>query len=299
MRIIKAQVLGFCFGVRRAVEMIEAELRDRGPLYTLGAIVHNTHVVEALARSGAQLVHSLDEIPPGGTVAITAHGAGEEVYAEIRRRGLRLVDTTCTIVRRAQQTAAKLVEEGYFVVVYGEADHQEVKGILSWTRGEGIATLTPDIELPPEAKKIGIIAQTTKKPELFARFAQELIVRYTGKLGEIRIIDTTCPETGRRYQAGRELAEQVDALIVVGSRSSANTRKLAETCRGTGVPTYHIESADEIEPDWLAGRETFGVTAGASTPDNVIEEVVQKLREIDETKNAKGGNGDEEHLLKR
>ncbi len=289
MKIVRAKVLGFCFGVNRAVEMIETEVKEHGPLFTLGAIVHNTHVVETLAHKGARLVHSLDEVPPGGTVAITAHGAGEEVYAEIRRRGLRLVDTTCTIVRRAQQTAAKLVDEGYFVVVYGEADHPEVKGILSWTREKGIATLTPNIELPPEAKKIGIIAQTTKKPELFGQFAQELTKRYTGEVTEIRIIDTTCPETGRRYQAARELAEQVDALIVVGSRSSANTRKLAETCRGTGVPTYHIESADEINPDWLAGRETFGVTAGASTPDDVIEEVVRRLQEIDEIRTRKEG----------
>lgn len=289
MEIVRAKVLGFCFGVNRAVEMIETELREHGPLFTLGAIVHNTYVVEALAKEGAKLVNSLDDVPPGGTVAITAHGAGEEVYSEIHRRGLRLVDTTCTIVRRAQQTAAKLVEEGYFVILYGEADHPEVKGILSWTRGKGIATLIPDLELPPEAKKIGVIAQTTKKPELFAQFAQELTVHYTGKLAEIRIIDTTCPETGRRYQAAREIAEQVDALIVVGSRSSANTRKLAETCRGTGVATYHIESAREIDPEWLVGKERFGVTAGASTPDNVIEEVVRRLREIDETKTRKEG----------
>ena len=289
MKILRAKVLGFCFGVNRAVEMIETEVRDHGPLYTLGAIVHNTHVVNALAEKGAKLVRSLDDVPPGSTVAITAHGAGEEVYSAIRRRGLRLVDTTCTIVRRAQRTAAQLVDEGYFVVVYGEADHPEVKGILSWTREKGLATLTPDIAVPAEAKKIGIIAQTTKKPELFAAFAQELTKRYTGKVAEIRIIDTTCPETGRRYQAARELAGQVDALIVVGSRSSANTRKLAETCRETGVPTYHIESASEIDPTWLRERETFGVTAGASTPDNVIEAVVDKLRELDATRTRKEG----------
>ena len=289
MKIVRAKVLGFCFGVNRAVEMIETNLREHGPLYTLGAIVHNTHVVNALAAKGATLVHSLDEVPPGSTVAITAHGAGDEVYSEIKRRGLRLVDTTCTIVRRAQQTAAQLVDEGYFVVVYGEADHPEVKGILSWTRGQGIATLVPDIELPPGVRKVGLIAQTTKKPELFAKFARSLTMLYTGKVGEIRIIDTTCPETGRRYQAARDLATEVDLLIVVGSRSSANTRKLAETCRDTGVPTYHIESAAEIDPAWLPAVDRVGVTAGASTPDNVIDEVVRKLQNIDNTKSRKEG----------
>lgn len=280
MKVVRAEVLGFCFGVNRAVEMIETEVKENGPLYTLGAIVHNADVVEALARGGARLVHSLAEVPDGETVAITAHGAGEEVYSEIRRRGLRLVDTTCTIVRRAQQTAARLVEEGYLVVVYGEADHPEVKGILSWTRGKGIATLTPELNLPSEASRLGIVAQTTKKPELFTRFAQELTRRRAGKLSEIRIVDTTCPETGRRYQAGRDLAVRVESLIVVGSRSSANTRKLAETCRGTGVPTYHIESADEIDPEWVASAERVGVTAGASTPDSAIEAVISRLSEL-------------------
>jgi len=294
MKIVRAEILGFCFGVNRAVEMVETEVQEHGPLYTLGAIVHNAHVVEALAQKGARLVHSLDEVPEGGTVAITAHGAGEEVYSEIRRRGLRLVDTTCTIVRRAQQTAAKLVDEGYFVVVYGEADHPEVKGILSWTRGKGLATLTSQFDLPSEAKKVGIVAQTTKEPELFARFSRGLTERYAGSLSEIRIIDTTCPETGRRYQAGRELAGKVEVLIVVGSRTSANTRKLAETCRGTGVPTYHIESAGEIDSDWLVGIDRVGVTAGASTPDFVIDAVVRRLSDLGDGRedDRTGGKGE-------
>lgn len=299
MEIVKAKVLGFCFGVSRAVEMIESELEKSGPLCTLGAIVHNTHVVESLAREGGRLVHTLDDVPLGGTVAITAHGAGEEVYEEIRCRGLRLVDTTCPIVRRAQETAAALVKDGFFVVLYGEADHPEVKGILSWTRGKGVATLSPEITVPPGVKGIGVIAQTTKKPELFAQFAQDITKRYTGGVPEIRIVDTTCPETGRRYQAARELAQEVEALVVVGSRSSANTRKLAETCRATEVPTYHIESAVEIKREWLAGGERFGVTAGASTPDDVIEEVVQRLQTFNEEQARKEETEKSGNLLKR
>lgn len=278
MEIVKAKVFGFCFGVRRAVEVIETELDRNTPLCTLGAIVHNAHVVEALANKGAKLVQSLDEVPPGGAVAITAHGAGEEVYEDIRERGLRLIDTTCSIVRRAQQTAAALVDDGFFVVLYGGAEHPEVKGILSWTRGQGVATQTSKIDVPPGVKGIAVIAQTTENPRLFAEFAQQVTREQTGKVPEIRIIDTTCPETGRRYQAARELAQQVDSLIVVGSRSSANTRKLTETCRETGIPTHHIESAAEIEEAWLAGVDRFGVTAGASTPDDVITEVVLRLR---------------------
>jgi len=288
MSIERAKVLGFCGGVRRAVQMIESELAERGPLHTLGAIVHNAHVVDALAAKGARMATDLDGVPEDGTVAITAHGAGEEVFAEIERRGLRLVDTTCPIVRRAQETAARLVEEGFTVVLYGEAEHPEVRGILSWTRGRGMATQSPDVEIPIGERGIALIAQTTKNPTRFAEFAQTLVRRFTGAAPEIRIIDTTCPETGRRYQAAKDLAETVDALIVVGSRTSANTRKLAETCRETGVPTHHIESADEIDDDWLGGRSQFGVTAGASTPDDVINAVVRRL-EASELMRESGG----------
>ena len=277
MQVIKADVLGFCFGVRRAVAMIETELEKNGPLCTLGAIVHNTHVVESLTEKGGRLIHDLNEVRPNEAVAITAHGAGDEVYSAIRDRGLRIVDTTCPIVRRAQQTAEKLVKEGYFVIVYGEAEHPEVKGILSWTAGKGVATQTPEVEIPEGTTGIAVIAQTTKNPQQFAQFAERATREFAGKVTEIRIVNTTCPETGRRYQAGSELAKRVDVILVVGSRSSANTRKLAETCSATGVPTYHIESASEIKEEWFDGCDVCGVTAGASTPDEVIENVVNRL----------------------
>ena len=279
MIIERAKVLGFCGGVRRAVQMIETELEQSGPLCTLGAIVHNAHVVEQLAQKGATLVQKLEEVPDGGTVAITAHGAGEEVYKEIERRKLRLIDTTCPIVRRAQETAEGLAERGFSIVLYGEAEHPEVKGILSWTRGRGIATQAPDVDIPVGESGIALIAQTTKNPTRFAEFAQEIVKRFAATIPETRIVDTTCPETGRRYQAAQELARSVDALIVVGSRSSANTRKLAEKCRATGVPTYPIESAAEIDERWFDRVKCFGLTAGASTPDDVISEVIQKVED--------------------
>jgi len=273
-----AKVLGFCGGVRRAVQMIEEELRDHGPLYTLGAIVHNAHVVDGLAAKGAKMVNGLSDVPDGGTVAITAHGAGEEIYEEIERRGLRLVDTTCPIVRKAQETVARLVDEGFAVILYGEAEHQEVRGILSWTRGQGIATQSVDVNIEPGPAGIAAIAQTTKSPRHFSAFEKEIIQRYAGRAPDIKTVDTTCPETGRRYEAARSLAATVDLVLVVGSRTSANTRKLVETVRETGVATYHIESSDEIEEEWIPEGAAVGVTAGASTPDEVIQDVVRALR---------------------
>lgn len=280
MTVLMARILGFCGGVRRAVQRIEGELEERGPLYTLGAIVHNAHVVDGLASKGAKMVKGLGDVPDGATVAITAHGAGVDVYGEIERRGLRLVDTTCPIVRKAQETVARLVEEGFGVVLYGESEHPEVRGILSWTRGQGVATQSPDVEIPRGKAGVAIIAQTTKNPRHFGAFAEAIVKRCSGEIPEIRIVDTTCPETGRRYEAARALATAADVLLVVGSRTSANTRKLVETCRETGRPTHHIESAGEIETDWVEGRATIGVTAGASTPDEVIESVVAMLRSV-------------------
>ncbi len=279
MKIERAKVYGFCPGVRRAVQMVEEHLEQEGPLATLGAIVHNAHVVEALERKGARVARTVSEVREP-TVAITAHGAGQEIYEEIEKRGLKLVDTTCPIVKRAQEAARTLAEEGYTVLIYGEEAHPEVRGILSWTKGKGYATLSPE-DLPELAtRKLAIISQTTKGRTAFWQFVRDVLDRFQLSLDDVRIIDTTCPETGRRYEAAKELAERVEAIFVVGSRNSANTRKLADTCESTGVRTYFIESAEEIDPAWVAGLSRVGVTAGASTPDEVIDQVIEKLARL-------------------
>lgn len=280
LEIERAKVCGFCPGVRRAVQMVEEHLAKDGPLATLGAIVHNAHVVDRLAAQGARVVRSLDEVTEPA-VAITAHGAGRETYEAIERRGIALVDTTCPIVNRAQESAHRLSEAGFTVLIYGEAAHPEVQGLLSWTGGKGHATLDPAADLPA-TDRLAIISQTTKGRGAFWEFALAVLARHHPDLHEVRVVDTTCPETGRRYQAAQELAHRVQAIFVVGSRNSANTRKLAEVAGATGVRTHFIESADEIEPGWLSGLERVGVTAGASTPDEVIAQVIARLRGLAE-----------------
>ena len=276
MRVELAEVYGFCPGVRRAVEMVEEHLARHGPLATLGAIVHNAQVVEELAKKGARMVESLQGVQEGA-VAITAHGAGPEVFEEIRRRGLTLVDTTCPIVRRAQEAASRFADEGFFVAIYGEEAHPEVRGLLAWTKGKGKAALKPE-ELPePPAARLALISQTTKSREEFWAFVSRVIARFSGELREVRALDTTCPETGRRYGAVLSLAKKVEALVIVGSRNSANTRKLAEVARGTGLPTFHIEGPEEIRPEWFSNFARVGVTAGASTPDSLVAAVVRHL----------------------
>jgi len=274
-----ARVYGFCPGVRRAVETVEEHLREQGPLATLGAIVHNTRVVDRLASLGAQGVRSLDEAS-ASAVAITAHGAGPAVVEEIRRRGLGLVDTTCPIVKRAQEAVHRLSEAGFTVLIYGEEAHPEVQGLLAWTGGDGHATLVPAEAPAARAGRLAIVSQTTKEREAFWEFVRAVVGRDRGTLRELQVVDTTCPETGRRYRAAQDLARRVEAIFVVGSRNSANTRRLAEVVRATGVRTHFIESEGEIQPEWLAGMSRVGVTAGASTPDEAVQAVIRRLREV-------------------
>jgi 4-hydroxy-3-methylbut-2-enyl diphosphate reductase len=241
-------------------------------------VVHNPRVVAELERRGAHVISSLEEAR-SGRVAITAHGVGEEVYREIEALGLELIDTTCPIVLRAQRAAASLAEEGFKVIIFGEADHPEVRGLLGWTKGSGVAVLDPTapLELP---RRAALLSQTTKGAELFAQFVGRFLEHHLGKLEELRIINTTCPETGRRYEAAKELSRWAELVLVVGGRNSANTRRLAETCARMGVETHLIEEAAEIDPRWLIGKERVGVTAGASTPDSAIAAVIQRLEEL-------------------
>lgn len=287
MRIVRAKALGFCFGVRRAIDVVTEAAEARGPIDSLGSIVHNPVVVDGLATKGVRVVGELDEAE-SSTVAVTAHGRGPEIAGEAARRGLDLIDATCPIVRKSQKAARGLCADGFRVIIYGEEDHPEVKGVLAWTEGKGTAILDPEAEIDIPRRKVALLAQTTKSEQSFAEFVARFVDRNIGRINELRVVNTTCPETDERYHAALELAAECDLLIVVGGRNSANTRKLAQTCAGSGVETHHIERAQEIDPVWLEGKEAVGVTAGASTPDESIDEVVARLGELGEKISAKG-----------
>lgn len=282
MEIIKAQDLGFCFGVRRAVEMMEEAALSQGPLASLGSIVHNRQVVERLRQQGVQIISALDETD-GRPVAITAHGVGPQVLEELRGHGIPVIDTTCPIVSRSQQWARRLVEEGFGVIVFGDPEHREVRGVLGWTRGKGLAV--PDerclSSLPDDLpSRVAVLAQTTETEARFASFVRHLLESRMERISELRVINTLCNATTSQQAAAQELARRVDLMLVIGGRESANTRHLADVAREEGVDTYHVESAAEIRPEWLAGRQRVGVTAGASTPDDAIDEVVARLEEL-------------------
>lgn len=273
----KAAELGFCLGVRRAIDTIERTAQEVAAAETLGPIVHNQQVTERLAGLGISIAPDVSAVQCD-TVVVSSHGVSPQVVAEIEARGLRMVDTTCPFVRRVQLAARRLADAGFSIVIYGDEAHPEINGVLGWAQGKGIAALElPQFTRPP--RRVGILSQTTQSFPGFLRFVSEFSHAYLEDILELRVLNTICDATLKRQQAALELARRADLVIVVGSRHSANTRRLAELCTATGVETHHIERAEDIDPSWLIGRHHIGVTAGASTPDEVIDQVIATLKE--------------------
>jgi 4-hydroxy-3-methylbut-2-enyl diphosphate reductase len=279
IEIEKARELGFCFGVRRAIKIIQAAAREHQGITTLGPIVHNQLVVSKLADMGIDSVNKLSQLQ-GKAVAISSHGVSPHLLSQIQGRQLQMIDTTCPTVRSAQKAVKKLTESGFGVVIFGEADHPEVKGLLGWSDNKAIATMNGEelvnASLP---KRLGILSQTTQSRLQFAEFVKSVISVVFPRVQELRIINTLCNETQKRQEAALELTGKSDLMLVVGGRNSANTQRLAELCSPL-VETHLIETAAEIKKAWLKGKNHIGVTAGASTPDEAIEEVVAKLKSL-------------------
>ena len=277
VKIEKASSTGFCFGVRRAITALEEAAKQQGNIKTLGAVVHNQQVLQRLARLGVSVAGAIDDIK-GNTVAIGAHGVGPEVAEKIKKRNLKTIDTTCRFVHRAQSVAQQMSKLGFFVVAYGDVNHPEVKGILAWAGGNGMATLDARkiTELKPLPRHIGVLAQTTQIPANFNEFIKNLVDIALHRDSELYIVDTICHDIRRRQQSAQKLADKVDLMFVVGDHTSANTNRLAELC-GRLTKTQLIETAAEIQPDWLKGHQHIGITGGASTAEEIITEVQDRL----------------------
>ena len=281
MKIEKASKTGFCLGVRRALNILENIARERGEVETLGAVVHNQQVLQRLAEIGVRTVKDVDNIT-GSIVVTSSHGVSPELEEAIKSRHIEVMSTTCPFVRRAQVAARRLSESGFFVIVYGDANHPEVKGILGWAGGRGMATTDDKIiaVLDPPPRHLGILSQTTQVPAHFTEFVKKATESALTKDSEIRIIDTICHDIRERQAAALELANRVALMLVVGGRFSANTNRLAEICSEV-TETHLIETAGEIKPSWLRGKKQIGVTAGASTAEQTVDEVLTKLNSMD------------------
>jgi 4-hydroxy-3-methylbut-2-enyl diphosphate reductase len=279
MEILLAKDMGFCWGVRRAIDLMEKATEERGEIVSLGPIVHNPQVVRELEDKG---VRASNKSPYDNSlpVAITAHGAGPAVLQEARARGAEVIDTTCPIVTRSQRWARKMAEAGFAVVVFGDARHREVKGVLGWAGSHGLALQDGDPIPDDLPSRLAIISQTTQSPERFADFVSRLMREHVDAISELRVINTLCDVTSSQQAAARELAEEVDLMFVVGGHSSANTKHLLEVCREEGASAYHVESPAEVKGEWLKGCKRVGITAGASTPDSTVEAVVRRIQRL-------------------
>ena len=273
---ILAKRAGFCFGVKRATQMaFEAAGMDK-KTYTLGPIIHSPQVVKKLEEMGVKALKSLENMD-SGTIIIRSHGVASDEISEATQKRLEIVDATCPFVKKAQEHVKSLSEAGYWVVVVGDADHPEVQGIVSYG-GDRVFVVGSGEEVKklPKMSKVGVVAQTTQSFENLKNVVFECLQRG----GEIRVFNTICDATAVRQEEAKELACQADCMLVIGGFNSANTRRLSEVCAEIQPRTHHIETAAELNPSWFEGVERVGVTAGASTPKWIIDEVMTRIREL-------------------
>lgn len=269
-----AKSAGFCFGVRRALEMVQTALEEKNScISSLGPLIHNPAVVSELEEKGLKVVKNIEEIPDG-RVVIRSHGVGPGIYRYAVQKQLEVIDATCPFVKNVHELAVILKEQGYQVVIIGEKEHAEVKGVLDTVDGDALIISTlEDLDHQHFELKVGIISQTTQELTNF----QSLIEKILPYTKECRIFNTICLATSQRQKEVAELSELVDLMIVVGGKNSANTCRLAEISRKNGTKTHHVETADEIEFGWFSGIGKVGITAGASTPDQQINAVISKI----------------------
>ena len=277
MEIILADKAGFCFGVKRAINTAFEAART-GNINCLGPLIHNPQEVERLRKAGVETVDDFSTLKEGNSLIIRSHGVPPSTLEQAKKQGLQIIDLTCPFVGKAQRHAENLRDEGYQVVVVGEKEHPEVQSIIGYAGKD--AVVIENVQDMDEVKfqsRIGIVAQTTQS---YGNFS-EIVLKFLRISKELKVYNTICNSTTERQRAAQVLARQVDVMLVVGGRNSANTSRLATICRQEGKPTHHIEVAGEVRPEWFQDARKIGVTAGASTPDWVLNEVLERLKKND------------------
>ncbi len=272
-----AEHAGACYGVERALDLAtRSGATMPAPVHTLGPLIHNPIVVSDLEKHGISMSESLDDIS-SGTVIVRTHGVTPEVMDRARTKGLDVIDATCPYVKRVHRAAAKLVDEGYQLLVIGEAGHPEVEGILGHAGADAWVVDEPsDLDGRELAPRVGVVVQTTQTAQKLA----EIVAVLATRVQELRVINTICEATSQRQRAARDLADESDCMIVVGGKNSGNTRRLAEVCMRACPRTHHIEDAAELDAGWFEECESIGITAGASTPQSHIERVRARIEAL-------------------
>ena len=280
MEITVAKTAGFCFGVKRAVEKVYDQIATgKKPIYTYGPIIHNEEVVRDLEEKGVQVIASKEELETlkEGVVVIRSHGVGREIYELLERQGLDLVDATCPFVKKIHKIVREQCEAGRRVIIVGNEHHPEVEGIKGWGNEYTLAVESleefENLALRPD-EKLCIVAQTTFNYNKF----QDLVEKISKTYYDILVLNTICNATQERQVEARQIASQVDVMIVIGGRNSSNTQKLYEICRRECKHTYYIQTLEDFKPEITGTVRSVGITAGASTPNQIIEEVHTNVR---------------------
>ena len=279
MEVLLANPRGFCAGVERAIEIVERALESRGaPIYVRHEIVHNKSVVENLRAKGAVFVEELDEVPAGATVIFSAHGVAKAVQAEAERRGLQVFDATCPLVTKVHVEVAKMLRSGFEIVMIGHRGHPEAEGTMGQaTEGMHLVESVADVAHlnVKDPEKLAYVTQTTLSVDDAARVVAALKARFARIRGPKR--DDICYATQNRQDAVKFMAPQCDLVLVVGSHNSSNSNRLREVAEHIGAETYMVDSAADLKPEWLAGKRRIGVTAGASAPEVLVNELIERL----------------------
>ena len=274
MKIELAQSYGFCFGVKRAIKIAE----ENPGSATLGPLIHNNMEIARLKKDfNVSLVESLEDVKPGSATVIRTHGIPKNDLKELHEKNTKVIDATCPFVTKPQQIAEEMSKEGYDIVIFGDENHPEIKGVMSYATGPVYAVLSiEELESLNLRERVAVIAQTTRKVEEYNKIINWLIPKHK----EVRVFNTICNATFENQDAAKKLAKRADVMIVVGGKQSSNTKQLYSICKSFCPDSYHIESKDELQKEWFDGKELCGVTAGASTPEWIIEEIIGKIREF-------------------
>ena len=279
MKVLLAKTAGFCFGVKRAVDTVYQQVEENKDckIYTFGPIIHNDEVIKDMQAKGVTVLEGEEDLPKNGIVIIRSHGVPKRICDRMDELGIQYVDATCPFVKKIHKIAMEKAEEGAFLVVIGNPVHPEVEGIMGWA-GEDAAVISTAEEAEhltvPEDRKICVVAQTTFNYNKF----KELVEIISKRRYDISVLNTICSATKERQTETARIADRVDAMIVIGDKRSSNTQKLFEICKNACNNTYYIQTLDDLNVNQLRSVETVGITAGASTPNNIIEEVQNYVR---------------------
>jgi len=280
MKVLLAKDAGYCFGVRDAVNLAYETAEKEGEVYMLGHIVHNENVVTELEKTGTKVIDDLNEVPDNKPILFRAHGTVPKVWDEAEKRGINIVDATCPLVTEIHEEVRKLAAENRRIIIIGDHGHDEVNGIMEQVQDSIVVANSEEAKRLRKMKKAGVVSQSTQMIEN----VQDIINILMTKVFDLRFVNTICFPTRRNHEQIKSLAELSDIMIVIGSFTSANSKRLTELAKERNERTYQVTCANDLDSDWFQQSDTVGVSAGASTPDNIIKNVVTAIKSFGKVK---------------